>query len=129
MKKKTRTAPAPAAQLDLGGAVTESASSAPSARAGRSSGASSRAARTASSGAVTVPSDSSALPRSKRKPGASELAFLREHRRVYRHPELYPDEALELSRIAIILGYRHPMTSVFAWPKPEAPVLKKGKRK
>ena len=68
-------------------------------------------------GCVTARSGGSALPPSRRKPGAEEREFLRLHRLVYHRPELFPNETLELSREALRLGYRHPRTSMFAWPE------------
>lgn len=67
-------------------------------------------------GCVTARSGDSALPPSRRKPGAKEREFLRQHRLVYHRPELFPNETLELCRLALSLGFRHPLTSLFAWP-------------
>ena len=53
-------------------------------------------------------------------PTLLERQWLRSHRRVYKRPELFPDEALAVAKEAVRMGYRHPCTSVFAWPIIEA---------
>lgn len=55
-----------------------------------------------------------------------ERAFRRHWRRVYRHPERDLELAVAVADYAVKRGWRHPMSSRFAYPKVPPPVYKRG---